>query len=122
MVAAASAEDGLITATIAARDSLKVFLDVEAGDSVMCYVAVEQRGVEISATLRPPSESGGRASKRSSATLMQKFKHKSELGAWEKIVDVPQKGTLVLELNNEYSMLNSKNVKYKVATLEKAVN
>ena len=43
------------------------------------------------------------------------FKHKSDLGAWEEIIDVSQKGTLVLELNNEYSLLNSKSVKYGVA-------
>ena len=50
--------------------------------------------------------------------MNQKFKHKSDLGAWEEIIEVPQKGTLVLELNNEYSLLNSKSVKYRVAVLE----
>jgi hypothetical protein len=90
-----------------------VFADVEAGDKVACYVRIEQRGVEIAAALRPAS--GG---KRAETTLLEKFKHKSDLGAWEEIIDVSQKGTLVLELNNEYSLLNSKSVKYRVAVLE----
>ena len=113
MVGMSDPEDGLTPATIAARDKLRVFADVEAGDKVACYVRIEQRGVEIAAALRPAS--GG---KRAETALLQKFKHKSNLGAWEEIIEVPQKGTLVLELNNEYSLLNSKSVKYKVAVLE----
>ena len=109
----ADPEDGLTPATIAARDKLRVFADVEAGDKVACYVRIEQRGVEIAAALRPAS--GG---KRAETALLAKFKHKSDLGAWEEIIDVSQKGTLVLELNNEYSLLNSKSVKYRVAVLE----
>jgi hypothetical protein len=69
--------------------------------------------VEVAAALRPAC--GG---KQAETTLLQKFKHKSDLGAWEKVIDIPQKGTLVLVLNNEYSMLNSKSVKYRVAVLE----
>ncbi len=113
MVGLSNPEDGLTAATIAARDKLTVFADVETGDKVACYVRIEQRGVEISAALRPAS--GG---KRAETALLQKFKHKSDLGAWEEIIEVPQKGTLVLELNNEYSLLNSKSVKYRVAVLE----
>ena len=113
MVGMSDPEDGLTPATIAARDKLRVFADVEAGDKVACYVRIEQRGVEIAAALRPAS--GG---KRAETTLLEKFKHKSDLGAWEEIIDVSQKGTLVLELNNEYSLLNSKSVKYRVAVLE----
>jgi hypothetical protein len=113
MVGMSNPEDGLTPATIAARDKLKVYVDVEAGDKVACYVRVEQRGVEVAAALRPAS--GG---KQAETTLLQKFKHKSDLGAWEKVIDIPQKGTLVLVLNNEYSMLNSKSVKYRVAVLE----
>ena len=113
MVGLSNPEDGLTAATIAARDKLTVFADVETGDKVACYVRIEQRGVEISAARRPAS--GG---KRAETALLQKFKHKSDLGAWEEIIEVPQKGTLVLELNNEYSLLNSKSVKYRVAVLE----
>lgn len=113
MVGMSDPEDGLTPATIAARDKLRVFADVEAGDKVACYVRIEQRGVEIAAALRPAS--GG---KRAETALLAKFKHKSDLGAWEEIIDVSQKGTLVLELNNEYSLLNSKSVKYRVAVLE----
>ena len=113
MVGLLNPEDGLTAATIAARDKLRVFTDVEAGDKVACCVRIEQRGVEIAAALRPAS--GG---KRAETTLLEKFKHKSDLGAWEEIIDVSQKGTLVLELNNEYSLLNSKSVKYRVAVLE----
>jgi citrate lyase beta subunit len=113
MVGMSNPEDGLTPATIAARDKLKVYVDVEAGDKVACYVRVEQRGVEVAAALRPAC--GG---KQAETTLLQKFKHKSDLGAWEKVIDIPQKGTLVLVLNNEYSMLNSKSVKYRVAVLE----
>ena len=78
-----------------------------------CYVRIEQRGVEVAAALRPASGGNGRRT-----ALLAKFKHKSDLGAWEEIIDVSQKGTLVLELNNEYSLLNSKSVKYRVAVLE----
>ena len=113
MVGMSDPEDGLTPATIAARDKLRVFADVEAGDKVACYVRIEQRGVEIAAALRPAS--GG---KQAETALLAKFKHKSDLGAWEEIIDVSQKGTLVLELNNEYSLLNSKSVKYRVAVLE----
>ena len=112
MVGMSDPEDGLTPATIAARDKLRVFADVEAGDKVACYVRIEQRGVECRrAAAGERRETGGDGA----ACEVQAQERPRRV---EEIIDVSQKGTLVLELNNEYSLLNSKSVKYRVAVLE----
>ena len=103
-------EDGMTKAYIPPRDSLKVYMDCKAGDQVLCVVHVgENKGIEISAAVK----SSGEKNNTVPTTLIQKFKHKTGTN-WEQLLTIPTSGTLVIDLNNEYSLLNSKKVEYRV--------
>lgn len=104
--------DGMTVATVAARDILEVFKDVDPGDKVVWQLKVETQGVEVTISLRE-----GGLNSATPLTLVPKFKHKAEDGLKEDIVVAPSKGTLVFTFANSYSYLNSKSIKYRIETV-----
>ena len=110
-----SDDDGMTRVTVAARDKLLVYRDVEPGDKVAWSVRVEAQGVEVTAYLRACGCDAGKPT-----TLVRKHKHKAEMGLKEEVLEMHQRGTLVFEFNNEYSLMNSKNVRYRAEVIEAA--
>lgn len=104
--------DGMTVATVAARDILEVFKDVDPGDKVVWQLKVEMQGVEVTVSLRE-----GGLNSATPLTLVPKFKHKAEDGLKEDIVVAPSKGTLVFTFANTYSYLNSKSIKYRIESV-----
>ena len=49
-----------------------------------------------------------------------KTAYKAEMGLKEEVLEIHQRGTLVFEFNNEYSLMNSKNVRYRAEVIEAA--
>ena len=104
--------DGMTVATVAARDKLEVFQDVDPGEKVVWQLQVESQGVEVTVSLRE-----GGLNSATPLTLVPKFKHKAEEGLKEDMVMAPSKGTLIFTFDNSYSYINAKSIKYRVESI-----
>lgn len=114
----AAGADGMTAVYVASRDSHSVVLTAKApGERLAWTVEVAAKGIEISAELKPAD--GGPA-----VTLVAAQKVKAEDGAVEGVATAPAAGCITVLLDNRYSMVTGKNIKYSTTILpaaEKAV-